>query len=365
MVVARHGDHPPPSAWNAAETDVSVGCMSERPIRLEPVDAVDVTIVVDNAIDILVPSTELARRQPIAWDWVEHQQLRAEHGYSVWVTVTRNGRSDTLLYDAGLGRDTAAHNLAALGYDLADVRAVVFSHGHADHHNGLLGISRQLGTRHLPLVLHPDAWRERKIVFPNGSEIRMPGPSQQDLDREGWQVVEERGPSLLLDDTVLVTGQVDRMTDFEKGFPLQHMRTADGGWEPDTWIWDDQAVVIALRGKGLVVLSSCSHAGIINVLEHARRLTGIDHVHACVGGMHLTGGLFEAIIPRTVQELISLAPDVVVPGHCTGYKATSLIAGQLAPAYVHSNVGTTLHFVGVADGEAAGSAAMASTTRAQ
>ena len=317
------------------------------PIRLEPVDAVDVTIVVDNAIDILAANTEVAQRPPLAWDWSERDQLRAEHGYALWVTVARDGRRDTLLYDAGLGRDTAAHNLAVLGYDLKEVRAVAFSHGHADHHTGLEGITRRLGRRGLPLVLHPDAWRERKVRFPTGTEIHMPGPSHQDLDREGWQVVEERGPSLLLDAAVLVTGQVERVTDFEQGFPLQQARTADGGWEPDTWIWDDQAVVMHVRGKGLVVLSSCSHAGIINVLEHARRLTGTDHVHACVGGLHLTGGLFEPIIPRTVDALSGLGPDVVVPGHCTGWKAANLIVSRLPQAYVQSNVGTRLHFAGV------------------
>src|SRR5690349_11889530 len=164
--------------------------MTQGTVRLEPVDAVDVTIVVDNAVDLLAPSTDLAQRQPLAWDWIDLEQLRAEHGYSLWVTVARAGRRDTLLYDAGLGHDTAAHNLAVLGYDLGDVRTVVFSHGHADHHNGLHGISRQIGRRRLPLVLHPDAWRERRVVFPDGHELHLPGPSHQDLDREGWQVVE-------------------------------------------------------------------------------------------------------------------------------------------------------------------------------
>ena len=190
-------------------------------VQLESVDALDVTVVVDNAIDILAANTEVAQRSPLAWDWSERDQLRAEHGYALWVTVERRGQRDTLLYDAGLGRDTAAHNLDVLGYDLKDVRALAFSHGHADHHTGLEGITRRLGRRGLPLVLHPDAWRDRRVVFPSGTEIHMPPPSQQDLDREGWQIVEERGPSLLLNGAVLVTGQVERVTDFEKGFPLQ------------------------------------------------------------------------------------------------------------------------------------------------
>jgi 7,8-dihydropterin-6-yl-methyl-4-(beta-D-ribofuranosyl)aminobenzene 5'-phosphate synthase len=314
------------------------------PMQLEPVDAVDVTIVVDNAIDVLAATTEIAQRKPMLRDWSEHEQLRAEHGYALWVSVTRGTQRSTLLYDAGLGRDTAAHNLDVLGYDLSDVRALVFSHGHADHHAGLEGISRRIGRRGLPLVLHPEAWRERRVVFPNGTELHLPGPSHQDLDREGWQVVEERGPSLLLEDSVLVTGQVERVTDFEKGFAIHEGRASDGGWESDRWIWDDQALVINVRGKGLVVLSSCSHSGMINVLKHAQRLTGVEHIHAVVGGMHLTGGLFEGIIPSTVDALREIGPDIMVPGHCTGWRAVNLIVSLLPDAYVQSNVGTRLHF---------------------
>src|SRR2546428_653726 len=144
--------------------------MSDR-VTLQPIDIADVTILVDNFVDILLPGTEMVRRAPVVWEWSEREQLIAEHGYS-----------------------------------------------------------------------------------------------------------------LLLDGMVLVTGQVDRVTDFEKGFPLQQART-NGGWEPDTWIWDDQAVVCHLKDKGLVVLSGCSHAGVINVLRHAQRLTGIDTIYGFVGGL--------------------------------------------------------------------------------
>jgi 7,8-dihydropterin-6-yl-methyl-4-(beta-D-ribofuranosyl)aminobenzene 5'-phosphate synthase len=318
--------------------------MSER-VTLQPVDAADVTIVVDNAIDILVPSTELAQRPPWSWDYFsERDQLRAEHGYALVLTVHKDGQSETVLYDAGLGRDTAVHNMDVLGLNPTDFRAMVLSHGHVDHHGGLEGLFRRIGRRGMPLVLHHDAWRDRKIVFPTGVEVHMPPPSHQDLDREGWEVVEERGPSLLLEGgTVLVTGQVARVTDFEKGFPLQQART-NGGWEPDPWIWDDQAVVVNVKGKGLVVLSSCSHSGAINILRHARRLTGIEKVHAFVGGMHLTGGIFEKIIPSTIDELEAIGPDVIVPGHCTGWKATQLLATRFPQAYLQSNLGTRLHF---------------------
>ena len=316
--------------------------MSDR-ATLEPIDAAEVTIVVDNSIDILLANERMAQRAPLHHDWSERDQLIAEHGYSLLLTVRYGNQTESLLYDAGLGRGTAIHNLDVLGLNPRDLRTIVLSHGHADHHGGLEGFYTRVGRRGMPLVLHPDAWRERRVVFPTGVEIRMPPPSRNDLDREGWEIVEERGPSLLLENRVLVTGQVDRVTDFEKGLPIQHVKT-DHGWEPDTWMWDDQAVVCHLKGKGLVVLSSCSHAGVINVLRHAQRLTGINTVYAFVGGLHLTGGLFEPIIPRTISELAAIGPQVIVPGHCTGWKATHELARQLPDAYLQTSVGTRLHF---------------------
>src|SRR5215204_307715 len=318
--------------------------MSER-VSLEPVEAANVTVLVDNFIDDLLHSIFFFFKQKTAYEmWEpEREQLIAEHGLSLLLTIERNGHSASLIYDAGLGRETAIHNMDVLQVRLPDLRAVVMSHGHSDHHGGLEGMIRRAGARGLPLVIHPEAWRDRKIIFPTGAELHLPPPSRQDLDREGVEVTEERQPSLLIDGTVLVTGQVERVTDFEKGFPLNYART-NGGWEPDPWIWDDQAVVVNLRGKGLVVLSGCSHSGAINVLRHAQRLTGEDRVDAFVGGLHLTGGIFEQIIPRTLDELAAIAPRWLVPGHCTGWKATHEIARRLPEAYVQTSVGTRLQF---------------------
>jgi 7,8-dihydropterin-6-yl-methyl-4-(beta-D-ribofuranosyl)aminobenzene 5'-phosphate synthase len=315
-----------------------------RSVVLEPVDAIDVTIVVDNFLDVLMPSTEIVRRAPLTWDSFERASLMAEHGFSLLVTLRKGDRTESVLFDAGLGRTTALHNLDVLGVRINDLRAVALSHGHVDHHGGLEGIFRRVGRPRMPLVVHPDAWRERKIVFPTGTEIHLPPPSRSDLEREDVEIVDERGPSLLVDKMVLVAGQVERVTDFEKGFPLQRART-QGGWEPDTWIWDDQPMVLNLKDKGLVILSCCSHAGIINVLRHAQQVTGEQRVYAVVGGLHLTGGLFEPIIPRTIDELAAIRPEVLVPCHCTGWKATHELARRLPEAYVQSSVGTRLHLV--------------------
>jgi 7,8-dihydropterin-6-yl-methyl-4-(beta-D-ribofuranosyl)aminobenzene 5'-phosphate synthase len=312
-------------------------------MTLLPVDVADVTILVDNAVDILLPSSEIAQRPPMPSTLGAQEPLIAEHGYSLLLTVQRDGHTASVLYDAGLGRNTVLHNMDVLAMRANDLRAVILSHGHADHHGGLEGIFRRFGKRRMPLLLHPDVWRERRVVFPTGFEVQMPPPSHNDLDHEGVEIIEEKGPSLLLDETVLVTGQVERVTDFEKGFPPQQART-DHGWEPDPWLWDDQAIVCHVKDKGLLVLSACSHAGVINVLHHARRITGIDRIYAFVGGLHLTGGLFDAIIPRTIAELQAIGPAIIVPGHCTGWKAAHELIRTLPDAYVQTSVGTRLHF---------------------
>ena len=316
---------------------------SSRSIRLKQIDSLDVTILVDNSTDIFLPSDETTRRPRLAWNWSEKPQLVAEHGYSVLLTVHRNGESRSVIYDAGLGRETALHNLDVLGLELNHVEGMVLSHGHADHHGGLEGVLHRIGRKNLPFILHPDAWQDRKIVFPTGTEIHLPPPSKKTLEDQEVKILEERGPTLLLDDALLVSGQVERSTSFEKGFPIHHVRH-NGGWEPDPWIWDDQGIICNVKGLGLVVVSSCSHSGVVNILQNAQEITGVKKVHAFIGGLHLTGGIFEKIIPETVEQLTRIGPKFVVPGHCTGWKATHQIARALPEGYVPTSVGTQMLF---------------------
>ncbi|MBO0683999.1 MAG: MBL fold metallo-hydrolase [Candidatus Dormibacteraeota bacterium] len=315
--------------------------MADR-IDLQPVDALEVVILVDNLTDALLASRDIASRPRLTLD-PGARHLRAEHGYALLLRVDQGGSRREILYDAGFSPDTALHNLDVLAADLRHLRAIVLSHGHADHHGGLAGMVSRAGRRGLPLLLHPDAWLDRKIVFPDGTETMAPPPSHNDLEREGVAVVEERGPTLLLDGCVLVTGQVERTTDFEPGFPVQYRRRGQD-WEPDYMVWDDQGVIVNVRDRGLVVLSSCSHAGIVNVLRNARRLTGVEHIHGAVGGFHLSGAVMEPVIPRTMEEFKTVGPDWLVPGHCTGWRAVHQLAQLFPAAFVQSSVGTVLRF---------------------
>jgi 7,8-dihydropterin-6-yl-methyl-4-(beta-D-ribofuranosyl)aminobenzene 5'-phosphate synthase len=312
-------------------------------VELTPVEAVEVTLVMDTFVDYLLAGAEGVRRFPLAYDAAERDQLMAEHGFSALVTVEVNGARSSVLYDGGLTPKGLATNLDVMEINARHLRAIAISHGHFDHYAGLEGLFRRHGRRKLPLVIHPEAWRDRKIVFPTGNELHMPPPKKADLEKEGLEVIEERGPTLLVDNAVLISGQVERATEFEKGFPSHYARAGEG-WEPDPLILDDQNLIVNVKDRGLVVVSGCSHAGAVNVLYHARRITGEQRIAGFVGGFHLTDGIFEPIIERTVNEFKALGVLRVVPAHCTGWKAVHLLARTMPEAFVQPSVGTVLRF---------------------
>ncbi len=320
------------------------------PIGLEPVDEVVVTTLVDNVFDALLAGDERATRVSFGVGRADAHQfeagetavgLRAEHGFSALVTVRRGGTTTSLLFDTGLSPDAMVVNAERLGIDLLGVQGVVLSHGHFDHAGGLAGLGARAGRRSLPMVVHPMAWTRRRLTVPGGDPFEMPTLSRRTLEAEGFEVVERRTPSLLVDDCVLITGEVDRTTDFERGMPPAHQAWTGHEWRHDPDVVDDQALVVHVRGRGLFVLTGCGHAGVINIVRHAQRLTGVADLAALVGGLHLSGPAFEPVIVPTVEALTAMSPSLLVSGHCTGWRAQHSLAAVLPDAWTPGSSGSS------------------------
>jgi 7,8-dihydropterin-6-yl-methyl-4-(beta-D-ribofuranosyl)aminobenzene 5'-phosphate synthase len=338
----------------AAEVFASVPRNAEGtavdPIALLPVDEVRITTLVDNMYDALLVGDDRVSRADF---WTGRDTaaqfeggstdvgLRAEHGFAALVTVRRAASTTTLLFDTGMSPDAMVINADRLGIDLAGVQGVVLSHGHFDHAGGLAGLAARLGPRGMPMVLHPRAWTRRRLAPPNGEVHELPTLSKRALVGEGFEVVERREPSLLVDGSVLITGEVDRTTEFERGMPPPHQAWTGSGWEHDPLVQDDQALVVHVRDRGLVVLTGCGHAGAVNIVRHAQRLTGVDRLYALLGGLHLSGKAFEVVIPPTLAALTELAPAMVVPAHCTGWRAQHALAVALPDAWLPGSSGST------------------------
>jgi len=320
------------------------------PVALEPVDEIVITTLVDNVFDGLLEGDERTTRAPLGAGLAEAPQfetgltavgLLAEHGFSALVRVRRGATTTSLLFDTGISPDAMVINAGRLGADLSGIQAVILSHGHFDHTGGLAGLAAKRGARSLPMVLHPGVWTRRRLAVPGREPMELPTLSKRALEGEGFAVIERREPSLLADGCVLITGEVDRTTEFERGMPPPHQEWTGSAWQHDPLVIDDQALVAHVRGRGLVVLTGCGHAGAINIVRHAQRLTAVPALHALVGGLHLSGRAFEPIIDPTVGALTQMSPGLVVPGHCTGWRAQHALAAAMPGAWTAGSSGSS------------------------
>ena len=240
-------------------------------IPLKEVDKVEFLTILDNTIDLLMASTEQAKRFSLMPDVFTREVLLAEHGFAALVTVTRGNTSDSLLFDAGLSKNGLMHNM-----DVLEVRP---NELHIDRveprprgpHQRTDGNGRALGRAAKCRCYYI------RMHFSSGSSFcRMamrcvfPRSNRNVLSHEGIEFIEERGASYLLGGLVAVTGQIDRSTSFETGFPIHYARV-EGRWQQDPLIHDDQALVLHVKDKGLVVLTGCGHAGVINTIRHAQQ----------------------------------------------------------------------------------------------
>ena len=308
------------------------------------VDHIEIHTLLDNTIDLTSgDSTDMVKRASPVKDFEIGNSILAEHGFSALINRTENEVSHRILFDFGFSEHGAAFNADALGLDLTDVDLLMLSHGHMDHTGGLLELRKRIGKKEIDLVAHPGVFRYPRYIK-TGQDMRLlfPAFDRDNLQALGINPVDSTEPFLVLESGALFLGEIPRRTNFEKGMANCYYEVA-GKEEPDA-IEDDTGIVLHLKDKGLVILTGCAHAGIINTVNYAREITGVAKVHAIMGGFHLSGLNADLLIDQTIASLIEIDPDYIIPTHCTGRTAIQRIEEAMPEKFLLNMSGTTIVF---------------------
>ncbi|MDA8362599.1 MAG: MBL fold metallo-hydrolase [Gammaproteobacteria bacterium] len=348
---------------------------ASAPDGVAALDALEILVVVDNETDTLssvddgVPQipevVHRAARAPASRNFAGHecktvfdQLCCACHGLSVLITGWRGDSRHSMLFDVGPDAGVWLENARRLDVDLAAIEAVFLSHWHFDHSGGfpqvIAAISKARAAAGLgrPIVdLHPDRPDQRGILLPNGVMILLaPEPTFDAIAQSGGEIVTRRDPHCLCGGLFFGSGAISRVTDYETGLFGHHTFRGDVG-ESDPLIMDERFIAAWVRGRGVTVFSACSHAGIVNACLSAKtHFPGLP-VDLVLGGYHLAGKTMEQRIEATVRDLRDrIAPRLVAPGHCTGWRAKARLAQVFAPGrYAPSVVGTKYRLEAIAD----------------
>ncbi len=308
-------------------------------MAISQVDRLEVQVLVDNVTDTLSSAPAFVTRE---WTVLQRQGMRvssggaiccANHGLSLVITAYGSAGARTLLFDGGPVDYAIERNGVRLGVDFGAIGAAMLSHGHWDHAGGLPRaislIVQRNGGRAVPLYLHPGMFRPRALRQPDGGVLPFePIPLPAAWAELGAEPVVTDQVTRCLDDMFCISGEIPRVTGYEAGLPGQVSRADESEtWQPDPLLMDERFLAVHVRGKGLVVFSACSHAGIVNVLHHARTLFPGVKLHAAMGGFHLAGPT-EAIIPETVRDMGGFGLDLIIPAHCSGWRAVNALVRE-------------------------------------
>src|SRR5215813_12045121 len=316
---------------------------------IQPVNGLEITVLVDNVTDSLssnppLVETEFAGAWRRGLKWMSGKSLCcAAHGLSCLITTRTASTEHTLLFDTGPDESVFERNVIRLGVDMGAVDAMMLSHGHWDHAGAMPRALQMMtpanGGRRVPTYMHPDMFASRAVKAKDGRLLPMEDIAvEQVLAANGADLIIARNEQSVLSNTVFISGEIPRVTSFEKGMPGQHRRDAAGAWTPDELLVDERFVAVHLANKGLFVFTACSHAGLINVLTHAaERFPGIP-LFGVLGGFHLAGPT-EAIIPQTVGALKAFDLQLIAGAHCTGWRALGQLAQRFGDRVVASAVG--------------------------
>ncbi|HZD91313.1 MAG TPA: MBL fold metallo-hydrolase [Pseudolabrys sp.] len=327
------------------------------------VDRVAVRIVTDNIAMNFIPSETrdgLAIERGARYTFPDRPpryNLAAEFGLAMHAQSFAGGEERNVLIDFGYTPEVLNNNMAVLGTDPASFDAMVLSHGHYDHFGGMVGF----------LEKHGRALKKNIPFYCGGEDAfclrRNAGGNFGALDRKaimdsGLTLMMASEPAVIADHA-FTTGRIGQVS-FE--VPLKPTTEIVGifdgfGCHPDKmpaakntgdYIADDFdheiATVYNVKGRGLVVLTSCSHRGVINTVRAAMSASGIDKVLAVIGGFHIVPPLDDDYIRQAIAEFRAIDPQYIIAGHCTGDRFYDLARAELGDKVIHSAVGTRFVF---------------------
>lgn len=323
-------------------------------MNLQPVEKLEIQVLVDNVTDSLssVPDNVTHEMDYLSDNGMK--ELSGEclccgaHGLSLLITVFQENIKRTLLFDAGPEGEVFERNVNKLNAKIGAVEAIVLSHGHWDHAGGFLTaadlIKNNNNDKDFTFYLNSGMFYQRATTHDGHVYPFKKIPSVDELQKKGANVICSDEAQLLLDNLFYLSGEIPRVTHYEKGFPGHIRQLPNGEWQDDQWIMDERFLVVHVRDKGLVIFSACSHAGIINVLKHAQELFPSVPIYAVMGGFHLSGHSVEKIIPQTVKDMEQFNLEMIIPAHCTGWRAVNALGNMFGDKVVPSAVGRIYRF---------------------
>lgn len=259
----------------------------------------------------------------------------AEHGLSMLLETSDR----RILLDAGQS-SAILHNLSLLGVTPSSLDMIVISHGHYDHTGGLYPLLSHAKKR-IPVYLHEEAFKSRFAVSETQRKFVGIPYCKDQLSALGADWKSLREPLELIPD-VWLSGTVPRLTSYETGDARLVVHDASSGCDCQDDLLDDMAIFYK-SAKGLVVISGCTHSGLVNMVQHGLEITGCEHLHGWIGGTHL-GPVAARQQEQTIAQLEAYQPEFVAANHCTGFLMMARLQQVFGDRFIPAFAGTVIEF---------------------
>ena len=315
------------------------GATAMEGLKIEEAEKLVITVITDNYTDALRPHYKIARRHEGTKSPMDII-LHAEHGLAYHIETVVNAESHSFLFDFGTDFQGIKRNIELLKIDLKRIEALILSHDHFDHQAAMIELLKDKKgdiLKDIPFYIGEQFFAGSYMRASSDNVVSLLALKREDIEElDLVKIIEIKLPTQVVPGAYLI-GKINQVTDYEKIPPVFLTKRGDQLVQDD--FIGEQAIVLNAKGKGLVVLSACAHRGIVNTIRQAQKITGIEKVHAVLGGFHLTGAKPE-LIQRTISDIKAINPDYIVPFHCTGFEAITAFAREMPDQFILNTSGT-------------------------